>query len=1036
MPTEWPFAAEIIRMGGVGAQKIDAQDGARQQETVQSILKDLATQPGVVLADEVGMGKTYVALAVVASAVLANRGTGRPVVVMMPSGLASKWPREWDQFKTICCSRPAALAWVRDKYVHTPTDFFKLLDDPRDRRPHIVWMTTGCFDRGLSDPWTKLALVRIARSRTRMDDETKKKLYKWATTLVRLKRKRYLTPDIVEKLLRFDLSKWHRILIREQILGEDDDDPVSQHLLQHQREIDWEPLVAVLRGEAIPGRRGMVSDRRLQEARWDFNAACQQVYWDWLSRVQWRAPLFVLDEAHHAKNDNTRLASLLRSDETQRLVEGKLAAGKPLLWEKFDRMLFLTATPFQLGHHELIRVLRSFAAAKWSGQTAPNGNREDFLYAIGELEKRLNENRLAARRLDRLWGRTAREAVARHGPGDDLAHAAVAWWKAIQSRPTDDPLDRELLAAIEECRLTKARAEADTAKPWCSLRPWVIRHNRPVLLPGLATETAVSRRLLCPGRAVADENVEKNSEQSLTATVAGLPIAGDAALPFLLAARAQGELAQGSSKGRAFFAEGLCSSYEAFHHTREGRGDVRDVDDEGIERSGKQAQAERDSSLVPISWYEEQVGALIPSKKAEDSERYRHPKIRAVVRRAISLWSAGEKVLLFCFYRETAKALRDHIGREVANATFALAAKKLGLDAEKNASRLRDLLERVARRLADEESPFHRVIVAMLRKPLESEEFAILRPRADELTGLLAGYVRSPSFIARYIPFDVAEVREALVEGSSQARVARAGAAALARALAERADASAMTMGARIEEFLRFAKELAERGITNSSEDGDEARDPLTEYLEAVAVYVSPRRTAFDDDDAPRADSSEGSYRVLQPVRMVFGDTKREVRERLMLAFNSPMFPEILISSAVLGEGVDLHRFCRYVIHHDLCWNPSTLEQRTGRLDRIRCKAEVARMPIVIYEPYLGGSADEKMFRVVQDRERWFQIVMGQKFEFDEATSEALANRVPLPPDLANALVFDLRRFRPRPLAVSEETVTPMPAPMAVQRAG
>ena len=81
-------------------------------------------------------------------------------------------------------------------------------------------------------------------------------------------------------------------------------------------------------------------------------------------------------------------------------------------------------------------------------------------------------------------------------------------------------------------------------------------------------------------------------------------------------------------------------------------------------------------------------------------------------------------------------------------------------------------------------------------------------------------------------------------------------------------------------------------------------------------------------------------------------------------------------------------------------------------------------MPIVIYEPYLGGSADEKMFRVVQDRERWFQIVMGQKFEFDEATSEALANRVPLPPDLANALVFDLRRFRPAATAqTSSETL-------------
>jgi hypothetical protein len=34
------------------------------------------------------------------------------------------------------------------------------------------------------------------------------------------------------------------------------------------------------------------------------------------------------------------------------------------------------------------------------------------------------------------------------------------------------------------------------------------------------------------------------------------------------------------------------------------------------------------------------------------------------------------------------------------------------------------------------------------------------------------------------------------------------------------------------------------------------------------------------------------------------------------------------------------------------------------------------------------------MFRAVRDRERWFQIVMGQKLKFDEATSEELANRV------------------------------------------
>lgn len=57
-------------------------------------------------------------------------------------------------------------------------------------------------------------------------------------------------------------------------------------------------------------------------------------------------------------------------------------------------------------------------------------------------------------------------------------------------------------------------------------------------------------------------------------------------------------------------------------------------------------------------------------------------------------------------------------------------------------------------------------------------------------------------------------------------------------------------------------------------------------------------------------------------------------RERLMWAFNSPIFPEVLVSSRILSEGVDLHRFCRYVIHHDMDWNPTT-----GRMTDISLRA-------------------------------------------------------------------------------------------------
>jgi hypothetical protein len=1015
MPVDWPFAENLLQLGGTGHQKIAAEDGARQQATARAILSGLARQPGAILADEVGMGKTYVALAVVASAALATRRDGRPVVVMVPPSLTQKWPREWEQFKAVCCSRPEALAWVRAAYAHTPTEFFRCLDLPRDRRPHIIWMATTCLWRGLNDPWVKLALIRLARRYTKLSDSMKGRLFKWASSLVRLK-SWGLEYEQVEWLLSHEPSKWHRYLKRCGLLDQDSDDPIPAELLRRAREIDFGDeskdapgLATLLHDGTIPGKGGRVSAATEAEARSWINAACQAAYRRWIKLSRWRSPLLVLDEAHHAKNDETRLASLFRSEGTEQLVEVKEGATErelPMLWEKFDRMLFLTATPFQLGHHELIRVLRSFAAAKWSGPAAPDATRPDFLTAVSELEKRLDENQLAGRRLDRLWGRLAPLVIRDPGPSEGRAQAVTAWWGQVRAGSTD-PLERELLSAVDECRRTKGHAERDGDRPWTALQTWVIRHNRPESLPAANGVDPVPRRILRSGEGVAEAGEESMASGS------GLAIAGNAALPFLLAARAQGEFAHASAKGRAYFAEGLCSSYEAFHHTREHRGDTRDVDDNGVERTTSRRRQPRVDSLVPVVWYEEQVERLVPSKAAADIDRFRHPKLAPVVERVVSLWTAGEKVVVFCFYRETAKALRFHVGRKVEEVILRLAAEKLGLDPERDAPRLRDWFARVGRRLADADSPFHEVIDQTLREPIRAAEFSRLHSREDQLVDLLAAYVRSPSFIARYLPLDVPEVREALFSGSTRPAIVRAGAGALARALTERADASAMSMRRRVEEFLRFARELAERGQPDASVDGQKSGDPLAEYLDAVAVYVKPRKAGEDDDEEAAPSVDEGTYRVLPTVRLAFGDTKAEVRERLMLAFNSPLFPEVLVSSAVLAEGVDLHRFCRFVIHHDLCWNPSTLEQRTGRLDRIRCKAEVSGRPIVIYEPFLAGSADEKMFRVVRDRERWFQIVMGQKFEFDEAATEELANRVPLPADLAAELVFDLRRYRP-----------------------
>ena len=59
-------------------------------------------------------------------------------------------------------------------------------------------------------------------------------------------------------------------------------------------------------------------------------------------------------------------------------------------------------------------------------------------------------------------------------------------------------------------------------------------------------------------------------------------------------------------------------------------------------------------------------------------------------------------------------------------------------------------------------------------------------------------------------------------------------------------------------------------------------------------------------------------------------------RDRLRLAFNSPFRPFVLVSTSIGQEGLDFHQYCRKVFHWNLPHNPVDLEQREGRIDRWR----------------------------------------------------------------------------------------------------
>ena len=67
------------------------------------------------------------------------------------------------------------------------------------------------------------------------------------------------------------------------------------------------------------------------------------------------------------------------------------------------------------------------------------------------------------------------------------------------------------------------------------------------------------------------------------------------------------------------------------------------------------------------------------------------------------------------------------------------------------------------------------------------------------------------------------------------------------------------------------------------------------------------------------------------------GPTPQPERERLKRAFNTPPDRDplrILIATDAAREGLNFQRACHDLLHFDLPWNPSRLEQRNGRLDR------------------------------------------------------------------------------------------------------
>lgn len=125
---------------------------------------------------------------------------------------------------------------------------------------------------------------------------------------------------------------------------------------------------------------------------------------------------------------------------------------------------------------------------------------------------------------------------------------------------------------------------------------------------------------------------------------------------------------------------------------------------------------------------------------------------------------------------------------------------------------------------------------------------------------------------------------------------------------------------ARYEALVRFLREtLMEREQWRN----DERLLIFTEYKTSLD-YLAKRL------------SQDFGGEMTGAIRVLYGGMRDEDRQAIKDAFNDPQDPlRILVATDAASEGLNLQATCRHLLHWDIPWNPSRMEQRNGRLDRL-----------------------------------------------------------------------------------------------------
>ena len=892
----------------------------------------LARYGGAILGDEVGNGKTYIAFAVLTAALLKDDTRG--AVILAPTELLEKkWETQFYEYLHKAVRDRTAGARLADRIVRIDRSLHVITKGTRPKRNAIVIGRHSLFAYRVSRADQATAVAAYARCRRLQRRTLDRFLVACGLSLA----------DIASSQ-----SGWadQELLTKFPNLTKPIDEPFER----------WRKNEDPNLGPAIHEVRRLVGRRMLPNSS-----------------------LVIVDEAHNLRSTSSKVYSSL-----MQTLDGK-----------FDALLFLTGTPFQLGRHELRNVVEFFRCAR--GHAA---GREKFNAAVQRMD-------------DSMGGYVA--AIDAFGRA----------WKAL-----DESQCRSVVDLVQGRTPTpEDKAPSDTA----GLFQTCVQAKQ-------ALETGLSPFLL---RSVSEQH--HHEMPGLTQASLLFP---ESRIPLALVDRMLYELFQ--EQGRTFVAsvsQGACSSWEALFGSA------------AMAESRTQGRATR-KQLVSLK-----AGKVLGP----------HPKVESTVRYCHEGLADGEKTLVFVERVATGQVLKDQLARRLAdNGTqddakdvlqkrsrfgwpslrenylhtvyplaFAHAANPRALhrlgqenkalferaDTGRGTDRdyavekrfwehvyISDALEHGAptpegflgemvRGLADPQY----VLNGLYPEPNESGRWTLSprrsrsnEPRAPRIEFARA-YLRYPSPWAPHAR-TLAEIRPAW-----RADFVEQAAASIGRSHLRHELAALPTDGDVGKHFRQMNRLLT-----------DTKRGWPPRF---VALVNQLAQAARDPDNPSTQDGVERLIRGLRSserVQFIGPESKPETRDQAVKGFNTPLYPDVLISTPVLSEGIDLHHSCRRVVHHDLPWNPAKLEQRTGRIDRVGSLLERLREGdqsalLQVSLPFMLGTYDQFIFNRVMARRREFRCLLGSPPEWERDELPEDERGEPIAEELVRLLQVNLGPGTPLP---------------------